>query len=46
MAFRYGRIKTKCTWKILVLIPIDNGGFIVIGIVKVLWKAFRGVINW
>ena len=41
-----GRLPTEFTWKMAVLIPKGNGKFKGIRIVKVLWKALSGVINW
>ena len=35
----------ECMWQKVVLIPKGNGEFVVIGLVKVLWKALSGVIN-
>ena len=35
----------ECAWQTVFLLPIDNGEFLGIGIVKFLWKALLGVVK-
>ena len=44
--FRYVRLLTDFTRKILVLVDKWNRDFIGIGLVEILWKSLSGVINW
>ena len=46
ICFWYGRLPTECTCQTTVLVPKGNGYFRGVGIVKVLWKALLGAINW
>ena len=45
LAFRDSKLHMECMWQKVVLIPKGNGEFVLIGLVKVLWKALSGVIN-